>query len=180
MQEQVTLRKFKILCPELFLKYALPCLEAKVMRKELSKEEFAGWIARFLTEGLTAENIETLFPVAVEELSKMQKNSLTEENIRQYFWRDHDEVVERRLPKKMWDICKIQPAVILKRGHDALLVAYSKGMKTVSPKLLGKGNKTLITIHYSHACEYISEKDFAGLWEKRMAEERKTGTVFKI
>jgi len=163
--------KFKLLNKKYFLKYAMPCLIAKVSRGELSKEEYQRLIKNFENGKKFSEDelwvlfnyaIRKLLVLGIEENKVDDKEVIIDKNIiKKYFWFEHPQAVLL----KNADIknCLVLPGKIIKKLNQKEYIAetlFGK-RKIKSWQSLKAGD--FATIHYNYACEKINEEDYLEL-----------------
>ena len=167
----------KFLDKRLFLRYAIPCLEVKVERGEMSEEEFKEIVKKF-TEGriLSDEEIAKLFPVAIFYIKKMAEKGRDEviidkKVIDRYFLDEHVKVLEK-YPQKNRERCYVLPGRVIEVIGDEAIVETPFGKRKVSLELIkdeikGRGLvEKCLAIHYSFACAILNEIECKKLWEK--------------
>lgn len=168
--------KHKLKAKNLFLKYAMPCLVERIRRVEISREEFEKLCEDVVNKkDIPDEEVYNLFPVAMNFIndSAIKKKkfdgktaTIDKEVVRQYFWYDHDNVVEHRVDPEMVKYCLILPARVKRVDKNMALVQTPLDEREVNISFLGSKdilNKN-VTVHYHHACEIISEDEAKGLW----------------
>lgn len=181
-QKSKLLTKHKLKAKTLFLKYAMPCLVERIRRGEISQEEFEKLCDDFVNKkDIPGEEMYSLFPVAmnfINDSAKKKKKfdgktaTIDKEVVRQYFWYDHDNVVEHRIDPERVKYCLILPARVKRVNKNTALVKTPLDEREVSISFLNSKNvlNKNITVHYYHACEIISEEEAEGLW--RVKSER--------
>jgi hypothetical protein len=161
---------------KLFYSYALPCAELGVKIRSLSPEKIREFKKSFLN-GELPPNPKQYFPLAVKMLEvtakKQGKKEIDGQVLRQYFWRDHDQVVEERA--SFYDgfpvnLCKVFPGKMVS-NDTALTPVGKRRIKNNLVPNLRQGD--LVTVHHDYACERVSPQDFNELWVE------KTGKNFK-
>jgi len=169
--------KYRMLAKDLFLKYALPCLHNKVERGEMSEDEFKDVVKRFKRGEITDEEINEWFPVAVPNVATGAINAkkdrdgvaeVDEQVVRQYFWRDHDQVVRQRKHPGDVELCLVLPAKVEKLDSLKAEVRHPFGKRIVNTIFINEPREgDYITIHYYFGCEKISEEEAKELWKKK-------------
>ena len=167
----------KFLDKRLFLRYAIPCLEVKVERGEMSEEEFKEIVKKF-TEGriLSDEEIAKLFPVAIFYIKKMVEKGRDEviidkKVIDRYFLDEHVKVLEK-YPQKNRERCYVLPGRVIEVIGDEAVVETPFGRKKISLKLIKDEMKNqdligkCLAVHYSFACVVLDKKECKKLWER--------------
>ena len=155
---------------EYFLRYAMPCLIAKVMAHKLSEKEYNSLIKQF-REGkdFSQEQLWKLFEYAMRKLlvisiekNKIQggKAIIDKETIKEYFWFKHPQAV--LFKNTFVELCLVLPAkVIQKRGKKYFVETPLGSREIYAWEDLGIGD--FVTVHYNYACEKIGEKDYSEL-----------------
>lgn len=159
-----------------FRAYALPCLEIRVSRGEISKNE-----ARELIHGYPLHRLEEdiegrYFPRAVarcaETARRMGLDEITVEAIRQYFRFEHDIRVEKEAKANIIrnpDYCIVWPGTVLtlKPKHaDVVTEFWAKEYRTELVNGLNVGDS--VTVHRAFVSEKIDRETF----DKMLAVKR--------
>ncbi len=163
----------------LFFKYAIPCAETLVKRKNITKELLEKMISEVEKGIVPKEKPGKIFKVAFamcKIIANKRGKEIDGEVIRQYFWFEHDKIVEERYnlmrdfePKK----CKTYPGIVekivgkkaivrTKIGKNEYLTAFAPDVK--------KGR--FVIAHRDFVVEQISE-------EKAREIAEKTGKAFE-
>ena len=140
----------------LFLKYAVPCGSVLVARGTITQQQLDNPTPGMFKVGLF---------MCGQVAKRLGKKAIDKEAIRQYFWHDHDRhLAEHRRLNKDVDpaLCTVYPGEYLGNGVARLPIGRRKVNISRTPKLK-KGDYA--TVHYHHACEEITKKEFEYLWE---------------
>ncbi|MEM7816890.1 MAG: hypothetical protein QXZ20_03180 [Candidatus Aenigmatarchaeota archaeon] len=151
----------------LFLRYALPCAEELIKRKEVTKEYVEEIKDCLKSNKKIKEDYIKIFKIAYsyckEIGKKIKRDAMDEEVIRKYFWFEHDKVVDI-LGSKL--DCKVFPGKIEKIEGEGAVVITPIGKRIYSLEFArGIKEKDFVTLHYNYVVEKISKKDAKMLWK---------------
>ena len=178
-QKQKSLIKHKMKAKTLFLRYAMPCLVERIRRGEFTQEEFEKFCEDLIRgRDIPDEEMYRLFPVAMNFIndSAKKKNKfdgkvaiIDKDVVRQYFWYDHDDVVEKRMNPERKKYCLVLPAKVKEVNGKIALVQTPLDEREINLAFIGSENmlNKKVTVHYYHACEEISDQEFKELWEMK-------------
>lgn len=156
-----------------FLKYAFPCMEWKVQRGQITKEEFEKCEnAALNNKKLPREFLEKNYPNPIIVMSDISKNIGKKiwdlETVAQYFLIQHNKIIDGKkygygIMPSLDELCKVYKAKIVKfvelDKRKMAIVSYHKNQKkrlvdVVLIKDIKIGN--LVTIHQNYAVESLS------------------------
>jgi len=158
----------------LFLKYALPCGKILVKRGWIKQKYLDDMLEMVVKNKPININLKGVFVVASSVCSliamKRGKEFIDSGVIRDYFWNEHDYMVDKRFGE-MGDFdpeeCRIYPGRVLKVEEKANVMT-SKGegsyRKDFVPDIK-EGN--FVVTHYDFIVEKINEETSKLLWENR-------------
>lgn len=151
----------------LFLRYALPCAEELIKRKEVTKEYIEEIKYCLKNNKKVKEKYLKTFKIAYsyckEIGKKIKRKAMDEEVIRRYFWFEHDKIVDIMGSKLE---CKILPGKIEKINGKKAIVITPIGKKLCSLEFAkGVKENSFVTLHYNYVVERISEKNAKILWK---------------
>jgi hydrogenase maturation factor len=169
----MTEKKLEISNRILFFKYALPCAETLIKRKNLTREKFRKMIKQ-MAEGREPEkNKENIFKVAMAHLTflalERKKDKIDDETIREYFLFNHDEAVEERF-EEMGDFdsesCRTYPGIVRKIESNRASVETLLGIKPYKKDFVDDLKmQDIVVVHRDFIVEKISKKLASELWE---------------
>ncbi len=177
MKKQKSLVKHKLKAKNLFLKYAMPCLVERIRKGEITEEEFEKFCEDLVEEkDIPDEELYRLFPVAMNFINDSVKKKdkfdgkvaiIDKDVVRQYFWYDHDVVVEKRMNPERKKYCLVLPGKVKEVDGKIAIVQTPLDKREVNLAFIGTENmkNKKVTVHYYHACEQISDQEFKELWE---------------
>jgi len=169
--------KHKLKSKKYFLKYAMPCLAERIRKGEITQKKFEKLCDDLVKDKeIPDEDLYKLFPVAMNFIpdSAKKKNKfdgrvaiIDKDVVRQYFWYDHDDIVKKRMNPGREKYCFVLPAIIKEVNGKIGIVQTPLDKREVSLSFIGAENmkNKKVTVHYYHACEKISDKEFEGLWK---------------
>lgn len=152
---------------EYFFRYAFPCSQVLLQLKRISEADYDSLEGMFLRREVPARGkLEETFPVAFVRIKKlaarMDKNYWDFDVIKEYWLRDHNEVIDRGegiyevAPESFKRMCRINVADVVEREGDNIIVRYGENKRVVSNFLVPDvtvGEK--VRIHYGYAIEKV-------------------------
>ena len=151
-----------------FLKYAFPCAFIKLQRGKITKPQYDSLHEAALgKKKILKSSLERFFPVPVGHIKliakKMKVDAWSIEAIREYFWEKHDDVIESGegfyadAPKILCDLCKVEPAEVLRKGGNWAVVKFANNKKRSVLSELVPRLKTgdRVIVHYGYVVEKL-------------------------
>ena len=161
----------------LFLKYAFPCSMVLMQRGEINQKTYDKLeksavgnksIGRKLLEKTYFRAISRMKALAKEK----NKDYFSEEIIREYFTKRHNELldgmlanandkgmdIDKKAPPALKHLCKVFKSKIIKKGKGYYVVEYgNKKIRPVLSSLLPNAKiGDTVTIHYGYAVEKVN------------------------
>ena len=158
---------------ELFMRYALPCIDTKVKRGEISGEEARKVLEEFVRKRKIPKDFEKRFYTAFQVCSflakRKGKDKIDSEIIREYFWWIHPSVV-RGIYKIRKDFnpveCLVYPGIVLEVFGNLARVRTPIGGKEYRKDFVESlRKKDKVVVHRGYVVERISEENFEKLWK---------------
>lgn len=169
MQRQKLLGRYELVAKGLFLKFAAPCLQERVIKGELTPGQFET-VCKAVEHGQRLEEqLDTLFPVAIPaiietsvKLGKVTNGIAVIDDVvvKDYFLNDHEEVVRQNVPEDERRLCRVLPAVIKAVDGDCAVVDDGFGPRTVKLDFIKPEDRVLgrkVYVHWLHACDVVGE-----------------------
>ncbi len=166
----------------LFLRYAIPCTSTLLRRGSIEQRTVDVLLDFVLEKKRIKIEIDRIFPVAYDACRKIAmgkgKGEIGPDEIREYFWRQHDDVIERRFVEKGdfdKEACRIWAGKVLRplEGNKAEVLTQ-RGKKffrsDFEPKMQ---SGDYVLVHYDFITEKVSRDDAKTIWEAR---NRRFGT----
>lgn len=162
---------------KLFLKYALPSLEERAKRKEITKKELKKLLKDFLSgKDISYKELERRFPILIAHLKKTamrmgkrrRKIVIDKKVIRKYFLEEHSPILMGNVMIKDMERCFVLPALVKKVNRKKASVETPFGKREVLLDFIEEKNLKgkYVSVHYSYACEILSEERAKRSWEK--------------
>ncbi|MBI2675271.1 MAG: hypothetical protein HYX24_02340 [Candidatus Aenigmarchaeota archaeon] len=160
----------------LFLRYAIPCTSTLVKRGTVKKELVNELLDYALRKREMQTDIRETFPVAYLACRKIAQNrgkgEIGPEEIREYFWNLHDDVIERRFEEKRdfdKDDCRIWAGKVLRLLEDNRAEVLTQRRERIfrnafEPHL--KKDDYVVT-HYDFITEKVSRENAKAIWEDK-------------
>jgi hypothetical protein len=152
-----------------FLRYAFPCTSVRLMKKEITQEEFDKLREAAVNMTPVARSeLEKVFYTAFEELERlareMQRDKWDFEVVRDYFLIHHNRIIDQgrglyqHLPESMREFSKVFRAKVVDIKDKVLIVEYDNGKETqrrnvISDFVPEAGIDDFVMIHYGYAIE---------------------------
>ncbi len=161
---------------KLFLRYAMPCASTLVRRGSISKPVADGLLDYVLGKKKINADIGEIFQVAYEACSKIAQDTRKREigpvEIREYFWRQHDDVIERRFEEKKdfdKEACRIWTGKVLRplEGSRAEVLTQRGKMAFRADFEPNLRSGDYVLVHYDFISEKVSRDDAKVMWESR-------------
>ncbi|MBN1159886.1 MAG: HypC/HybG/HupF family hydrogenase formation chaperone [Candidatus Diapherotrites archaeon] len=170
--------KFKFEDKELFLAYAMACVDNVVKAGKIKADEADELLRRFVADDdISEEEIEKLWPIAIRNLTNMAIDEgsfkdyntiITNDIIHKYFWDEHYAVVLTHPSKEKQLLCFVLPAKILSINGNEANVNTKFGERIVKLDFIDNPKiGDLVTVHWYYACEKITEEQ-AELLRRRL------------
>lgn len=158
----------------LFLRYAIPCTSTLVKRGTIKQELVSELLDFSLKKKEIQADIRETFPVAYLACRKIAmgkgKKEIGPDEIREYFWKLHDDVIERRFEEKRdfdTEACRIWPGKVLRllEGNraEALTQRGERAFKNLFEPHIKKDD--YVVTHYDFIVEKVSGEDAKAIWE---------------
>lgn len=160
----------------LFLKYALPCATTLVKRGWIKQEDMDRMLDMLVNNKEINVDLKKIFVVASSICSliamKAEKKEIDSGVIRDYFWNEHDYMVDKRY-EEMKDFdpeeCRVYSGKVLKVGEKAEVMT-PKGTasyrKDLAPEIK-EGD--YVVMHYDFIVEKITKETAKLLWDSRQS-----------
>ena len=159
---------------KLFLKYAIPCGHVLVERGDLKKEKLAELGKKLMAGERIDDDLEEVFRIGVRMCfliaKKLGKDSIDEEVIRRYFWKEHEEAIKWRAsiyPDVKPEACRIYAGRITGVGGGFVEAETPKGTAKYRRDFIENPKENdFVILHYGYAVEKITEKEYKTLRRK--------------
>ena len=143
----------KLLDPELFLAYAVPCGTVLVKRGTITQDQLDHPSPEMFKVGLF---------MCEQSAKALGKSAIDKEAIRQYFWLDHDKHLEHAEGDVDPRLCRVYPATYLGENR-AKTPIDERNVNISSTPNVKRGD--YVTVHYNRTCEAITKSEFDRLLE---------------
>ena len=156
------------------LQYAFPCARLKVERGEMTEDEYRMIESYLKKESPLTKPVEEVFPVATAMIRAPTRKSVDEitvEDVRNYFWHRHDEVIARRLREgEKFDAkkCEVRAGKVVAVKGNKAHVQFHDGTREEFDNSIARALKgDHVTVHFNHVCEKISKHSYDAINKKK-------------
>ena len=151
----------------LFFLYAHPCTEVLVSMRKHTRKQMLGIRKAALRKDYSTSAF--FFPTASREIAKLAGNKKVDARlVRRYFLEEHDRIVRERGAD--WRVCVVWPAKVIATNGSNARVRTPLGEKNVNIDFCPCKKGDLVTVHYNHACEQITSREFERLNKRKLVK----------